>query len=61
MGGKRDYIPTFSPPSAEVASENVADGSIPMTTRKRSRKSTAETENNIVIPGSANHNVASVL
>ncbi|XWS71210.1 hypothetical protein CRYUN_Cryun03dG0119100 [Craigia yunnanensis] len=59
-GGKRDNIPTVSPGSAPVASEKVSGCSTRMMTRKRSRKSAAETENNFVTPGSANHSVAMV-
>ena len=59
-GVKRDNIPMVSPGSAQVASEKVSGSSTRMMTRKRSRKSAAETENNIVTPGSANHNVAMV-
>ena len=59
-GGKRDNIPTVSPGSAPVASEKVSGSSTRMMTRKRCRESAAETENNIVTPGSANHSVAMV-
>ncbi|XVF04791.1 hypothetical protein REPUB_Repub05bG0115800 [Reevesia pubescens] len=57
---KRDNIPTFSPGSAQVASEKVSRSSTRMMTRKRSRKSAAEAEDNIVTPGSANCNGAIV-
>ncbi|XVF69575.1 hypothetical protein PTKIN_Ptkin11bG0092400 [Pterospermum kingtungense] len=59
-GGKKEYIPTISPGSAQAASDWVSGSSTRMMTRKQSRKSAAEIENNIVTPGSANHNVAMV-
>lgn len=56
--GKTDNRPMVSPGSALVAPEKVSGCSTQMMTRKRSWKSAAETDNNIVTNGSANHNVA---
>ncbi|XP_007015155.2 PREDICTED: uncharacterized protein LOC18589909 [Theobroma cacao] len=59
-GGKRHNVPMVSPGSAQVASEKVSGSSTRMMTRKRSRKSAAETEDSLVTPGLANRNVAMV-
>ncbi|XVE78943.1 hypothetical protein DITRI_Ditri14bG0018600 [Diplodiscus trichospermus] len=59
-GGKRDNMPTVSPASAQVASEKVSGSSTRIMTRKRRRKTAAETENNTVTLDSANHNVLMV-
>ncbi|GMJ07062.1 TITAN9 [Hibiscus trionum] len=56
-GGNRDNIPAVSPGSAQVAAERVSGNSTRMMTRKRSRKSAAETEDSIVTPDSANGKV----
>ncbi|OMO54472.1 hypothetical protein COLO4_36479 [Corchorus olitorius] len=53
-GGKGDTITEISPGSAQVASEKVSGCS----TRKRSRNSATETEDDIVTPPLADHNIA---
>ncbi|KAK8595952.1 hypothetical protein V6N12_064458 [Hibiscus sabdariffa] len=59
-GGNRDNIPTASPGSAQVAAERVSGNSTRMMTRKRCRKSAAETEGSIVTPNSANGKVTTL-
>ncbi|KAE8735529.1 Detected protein of confused Function [Hibiscus syriacus] len=56
-GGNRGNVPTVSPGSVHVAAERVSGNSTRMMTRKRSRKSTAKTEDSIVTPNSANGKV----
>ncbi|KAE8683681.1 magnesium-chelatase subunit chlD [Hibiscus syriacus] len=56
-GDNRDNIPTVSPRSEQVVAERVSANNTRMMTRKRSRKSAAETKDSIVTPDSANGKV----
>ncbi|KAB2080526.1 hypothetical protein ES319_A05G072900v1 [Gossypium barbadense] len=56
--GKLDIVPTVSPRIAQVSSEKVSGRSIGMMTRKCSRESAAETNDNTITSVSTNCNVA---
>ncbi|KAK8683231.1 hypothetical protein V6N13_039296 [Hibiscus sabdariffa] len=59
-GGNRDNLPIASPGSAQVAAERISGNSTRMMTRKRSRKSAAETDDSTFTPDSANGKVTTL-